>query len=1570
MAVGVNVASLFVEIDANTKGLVSGFDQAERMIDGFNKKASGIGSVVTGAFKAATLTATAFGGAMAVAVGSGIAAATDFESAFTGVIKTVDATDEQLAELRQGILEMSSELPASASDIASVAEAAGQLGIQTENILGFTRVMSDLGVATNMSSTDAATALARLANITGMSQTDFDRLGSSIVALGNNLATTEGEIVEMGLRIAGAGAQIGMSEAQILGLAGALSSVGINAEAGGSAISRVLIDMASEVATGGEKLAGFANLAGMSAEGFAAAFREDAAGALVAFVKGLDHLSVSGGNVFGVLDELGLSEIRTRDALLRLSSAHELMGDAMQLSIGAWEENNALTKEAELRYSTTASRFQLFRNAIDAVRIGIGDKFLPVWSELLSRATDFVRKVGPSVIAFFGRIADGISDFVQRASKAWETLSSTFSLNMSIITSENATWGEKMVAIWDMLYVTSTKIWQSLLDRLIQLLPQWLDQLGKWALGLWEWIKEATPKALEKLGEWAGALWDWLVENLPTWIANLWEWAQAAWAWLVEATPVAIEKLGEWATALWDYLTTNLPVWWSAFTEWGRATWQWLQDAMPIAIGKMGEWVSGLMNYLTTNSPIWQAQLAEWGRAAWAWLADVIPEVVLQLMVWAERIFEIIGANLPSFIAMLLGWGKALVEWIGWAAPQAILALAEFVKGLRGEGDNTGANAIGQMVRGWAIKLWRWIIDDAIPQIAPAFKEFLDAVLAAGKAIWDALVVLASEWGLTVNYWLDQMGIDFLRWSDIAIGSVIAFTVMFWPAISAAFAVVITAIGTFVAAWAPILALFAGAIAAVALLRAAWENDWLGIRTTLTAAWEIITRVFDEMMARIRAIVDNFKIHWGILQDTNATLGQKLSLIWNALLVLARTVWEGIVTVVKELWPIFVDRVEKWGVASWEWLIAANEQVAKKIAEWGGKLLGWIQDNLPKWTENLTKWATAAWEWLVGATTDAVKQLGEWGRSLWKWLSTNAPTWIENLGKWGKAAWEWLVPATVTVLQKLTEWGQKLWNWLTANVSTWIDRLSQWTNAAWQWLVDALPPALQKLGEWGRALWDWMVQNAPIWAQQFQQWLVAAWQWLVDARAEAIIKIGEWGAALLQWLGSNLPTWIQTIFEWGTALVVWLIEAIPRAINNLTEFVRSLREEGSTNGLREFVDMALQWAKALWEWIIQDLIPAVVPAWAKFMQAMGQLGLEILHAMHELSAELGITLWTWIIQNTPKALEKLREWYAALARWIVDSLPDWIAQLGKWGIALWQWIVDATKEAVEKLGDFIKALIDVLVIGLDYWVGLFKDMGRDIIQGLIQGIQDKWDDIRRKVEDLARSLPDWMKKLLDIQSPSAVFAEIGSNMMAGLQQGINSATSGPLSAIASLATQVQGRVDTMVSGVQNSLNGIDWNTGGGGSSVGNSSGGSGVYIPPPIAQQNADIAYGTRTLGVGVQGVSGTGFFNKFNQFVEANISGFSNEFMRFASEITREISKFGLAPMGSAQDQAVTILQSGSVFDQKVDDVLSAIQLLIRTLSEKGLGNQFMIQERPDESLAAKQELIELVAYLNALYG
>lgn len=323
--------------------------------------------------------------------------AVDWESAFAGVRKTVDATEGQYAQLSTGLRNMSLEVSSSAVELAQIAESAGQLGIKRNAILGFTRVIADMGVATNLAGEEGASSLARFANITQMPQGQFDRLGSTIVALGNAGASTEKDIVSMGLRIAGAGSFVGMSEPQILGFANALSSLGIESEAGGTAISKTFKGINSAVSAGGSDLAGFAKVAGMSSGQFALSWRQDAAGATTTFIEGLGRLKKQGKDVPAVLSGLGLSGERVQDTLLRASGAGDDLRKSLGLGSTAWTENNALQTEAEKRYETTAERLKIMRNRLVNVGTTIGTELLPPLNHLLRLVNS---TFGPMATAF------------------------------------------------------------------------------------------------------------------------------------------------------------------------------------------------------------------------------------------------------------------------------------------------------------------------------------------------------------------------------------------------------------------------------------------------------------------------------------------------------------------------------------------------------------------------------------------------------------------------------------------------------------------------------------------------------------------------------------------------------------------------------------------------------------------------------------------------------------------------------------------------------------------------------------------------------------------------------------------------------------------------------------------------------------------------------------------------------------------------------------------------------------------------------------------------------------------
>lgn len=310
-------------------------------------------------------------------------ASVEFESAMAGVQKTTGMSDTEVAAMGDAIQEMSTRIPLAATEIAALVEAGGQLGIAQEDLLGFAEVMANMAVATDLTSEEAATALAQLANIMGTAASDYERMGSTIVALGNAGASTESQIVEMAQRLAGAGATVGMTESEVLALASTLASLGINAEAGGGSVSRLLNKLETLVSTGSPKLEDFASVAGMSAEEFASAWNEDAMGTLALFVEGLSGVEESGGSAIAVLNELGITETQMTDALLRMANGGTMLSDSLEMANEAWRENSALAEEAATRYSTTESQMQLFNNSVTNFKTAVGDALSPLLNNLM-----------------------------------------------------------------------------------------------------------------------------------------------------------------------------------------------------------------------------------------------------------------------------------------------------------------------------------------------------------------------------------------------------------------------------------------------------------------------------------------------------------------------------------------------------------------------------------------------------------------------------------------------------------------------------------------------------------------------------------------------------------------------------------------------------------------------------------------------------------------------------------------------------------------------------------------------------------------------------------------------------------------------------------------------------------------------------------------------------------------------------------------------------------------------------------------------------------------------------------
>jgi TP901 family phage tail tape measure protein len=368
--------------------------EAGKEAEEFGEKSSEAVDALASALAAAGVVASIK--AIADALKESVDASIEFESAMAGVAKTTDLTSDELAAMGEQIKDLTLTIPITASEFAQIVEVAGQLGVEKNNLIDFSTTMANLGVATNMTADEAATMIAQFASITGMDASGYSRLGAAIVALGNNFATNEKKITDMSQAIAGAATNAGMSEPDMLALSAAVSSLGIEAQAGGTSMSSLISKIQAAVETG-DGLNEWAAAAGLSASEFAALWGTDATAALGAFIGNLNNLDASANVTLGTLGITETRMVRMITSLANAESASGLLTNAINTSNSAWQENTALVTEASTRYKTTESQITLYKNSVQNLKIAVGDELTPALQDLAKTgkeinewATDFI----------------------------------------------------------------------------------------------------------------------------------------------------------------------------------------------------------------------------------------------------------------------------------------------------------------------------------------------------------------------------------------------------------------------------------------------------------------------------------------------------------------------------------------------------------------------------------------------------------------------------------------------------------------------------------------------------------------------------------------------------------------------------------------------------------------------------------------------------------------------------------------------------------------------------------------------------------------------------------------------------------------------------------------------------------------------------------------------------------------------------------------------------------------------------------------------------------------------------
>jgi TP901 family phage tail tape measure protein len=371
--------------DGLTKGVNKALKSVGRLESGLGRAGKGVGQVAGGMVVAGAKIAAAGATGLAFAAKTAI----EFDDAFAGVRKTVEASGPELEKLNSDLHALATRIPVGYTDLAAIAAEAGALGVPTEQVAKFTEVVARLSASTQGLSVDAAAeAFGKFRNVLHLSDSDLERAGSALIALGNAGASSEADIIEVAKRFGAAGRMADLSAAQVLGFSSAIASMGVEPEAAGSSLSRLFSNITQYLGTGDSKIKAFAKTSGLSVKAFKKLFAKDAAGAVELFLTNLGKLNKF--KAAEVLKDAGITDVRQRNAVVALSQNVDELKKQVDLSTAAFENNTALMDVSNKRFDSLKNKITVLKNNFLEAAYNVAEGFLPALGRAADKLTTFL----------------------------------------------------------------------------------------------------------------------------------------------------------------------------------------------------------------------------------------------------------------------------------------------------------------------------------------------------------------------------------------------------------------------------------------------------------------------------------------------------------------------------------------------------------------------------------------------------------------------------------------------------------------------------------------------------------------------------------------------------------------------------------------------------------------------------------------------------------------------------------------------------------------------------------------------------------------------------------------------------------------------------------------------------------------------------------------------------------------------------------------------------------------------------------------------------------------------------
>ena len=382
------IANVNEELRETEKEHVELVDRINGFVDKWGNIIAGVAAVGTGLVLAGRKAVNAFA---------------EMDAEMANVRKFTGLADDEVKELNEDFKKMDTRT--SREDLNKLAEEAGRLGKSSkEDVLGFVKAADQINVALDELGDGATLTLSKLTNIFG----DEARLGTekSLLAVGSvindlsqNCTASAGYLAEFGKRMAGVGAQAGMTIPQIMAFAAVLDSQGQACEMSATALSQLIMNLFKEPSK-------IAKATGMDLDELNKALKRSTNEGLLMLLQKLKEL----GNMdvlAPVFKNMGENGARASQVLATLAGNVEMVKWQQEQATQSFEDATSVTNEFNVQNSTVEAELDKARKRVTELAIELGEKLMPVMKHVISTTT-LTLKAMSTTIDFLARNKEAI----------------------------------------------------------------------------------------------------------------------------------------------------------------------------------------------------------------------------------------------------------------------------------------------------------------------------------------------------------------------------------------------------------------------------------------------------------------------------------------------------------------------------------------------------------------------------------------------------------------------------------------------------------------------------------------------------------------------------------------------------------------------------------------------------------------------------------------------------------------------------------------------------------------------------------------------------------------------------------------------------------------------------------------------------------------------------------------------------------------------------------------------------------------------------------------------------------